>query len=113
MSEPREETIVIGESIGQRGTALIRRLVLEPGGATPWHVDPYLRVSVVIRGEALEIEYRDGHATEHVAIVPGEAGWDEPTDQVHRAVNVGRVPYEEVTVFFLDRPDATPQPLVT
>jgi len=104
---------VIGESIGQRGTALIRRLVLEPGGATPWHVDPYLRVSVVIRGEALEIEYRDGHATEHVAIVPGEAGWDEPTDQVHRAVNVGRVPYEEVTVFFLDRPDATPQPIVT
>jgi hypothetical protein len=31
---------------------------------------------------------------------------------VHRGVNVGREPYEEVTIFFLDRPDAVPQPVV-
>jgi quercetin dioxygenase-like cupin family protein len=109
----REELTVIGETISQRGTTLIRRLVLEPGAATPWHVDPYVRVSVVVRGEALAIEYRDGPETERLAVVPGEAGWDEPTDQVHRAVNVGRIPYEEVTVFFLDRPDASPQPITT
>jgi quercetin dioxygenase-like cupin family protein len=104
---------VIGETVSQRGTTLIRRLILEPGAATPWHVDPYVRMSVVIRGDALAIEYRDTSDAVHVAVVPGEAGWDEPTDRVHRAVNVGRVPYEEVTVFFLDRPDAPPQPLAT
>jgi quercetin dioxygenase-like cupin family protein len=103
--------IVIGETIGQRGTTLIRRLVLEPGVATPWHVDPYHRISIVIRGEALAIEYRDGRETEHLPVLPGEAGWDEPTDQLHRAVNVGRIPYEEVTIFFLDRPDDPPQPI--
>jgi hypothetical protein len=37
-------------------------------------------------------------------------GWDEPTDLVHRGVNVGQHPYEEVTIFFLDHPDAVPQP---
>ena len=36
--------------------------------------------------------------------------WDEPTRRVHRAVNPGASPYEEVTVFFLDAPDADPQP---
>jgi quercetin dioxygenase-like cupin family protein len=102
---------VIGEIITQSGTTLVRRLVLEPGGATPWHVDPYRRISVVVRGEALVIEYRDGRETERVDVHPGEAGWDEPTDRVHRAVNVGQTPYEEVTIFFLDRPDAAPQPL--
>lgn len=102
---------MIGETISQRGTTLIRRLVLEPGAATPRHVDPYVRISVIVRGEALAIEYRDEHETEHLAVVPGESGWDEPTHEVHRAVSVGRIPYEEVTVFFLDRPDASPQPV--
>jgi hypothetical protein len=30
---------------------------------------------------------------------------------VHRGVNVGEQPYEEITVFFLDHPDAEPQPI--
>jgi hypothetical protein len=30
---------------------------------------------------------------------------------VHRAPNLGRFTYEEVTIFFLDRPDALPQPI--
>jgi hypothetical protein len=38
------------------------------------------------------------------------ADWDEPTEKVHRAVNVGSLAYEEVTTFFLDRPGANPQP---
>jgi quercetin dioxygenase-like cupin family protein len=103
--------VVIGEIVGQRGTTLVRRLALEPGSATPWHVDPYRRISVVVRGESLAIEYRDGRETEHVKVLPGEAGWDEPTNLVHRAVNIGRIPYEEVTIFFLNRPDDAPQPL--
>jgi hypothetical protein len=67
-------------------------------------------VSVVLRGDALMIEFRDGDPSERFDVTPGEAGWDEPTDRVHRGINVGEQPYEEVTVFFLDRPDAVPQP---
>jgi hypothetical protein len=36
--------------------------------------------------------------------------WDEPYALLHRGVNIGTTPYQEVTVFFLDRPDAIPQP---
>ena len=103
---------MIGETIDQRGTMLLRRLILEPGEATPWHVDPYHRLSVVIRGDALTIEYRDGGEPEHLRVASGEAGWDAPTDRVHRAVNVGRTTHEEVTIFFLDRPEAVAQPVV-
>lgn len=35
---------------GKRAT-LVRRLRLAPGKATPWHRDPYHRVSVVVRGD--------------------------------------------------------------
>ena len=102
---------MIAETLSQRGTTLIRRLILEPGMATPWHVDPFHRISVVVRGAVLTIEYRDGRECERVEVVVGEADWDAPTDRVHRAVNVGRTTYEEVTIFFLDRPDAVPQPI--
>jgi hypothetical protein len=34
----------------------------------------------------------------------------ETNERVHRAVNVGRLPYEQVTIFLLDRPDVVPQP---
>jgi len=40
----------------------------------------------------------------------GEVDWSEPSDRVHRAVNVGREVFDEVVIFFLDRPDAVPQP---
>lgn len=93
-----------------RGTTLVRRLSLAPGEAMPWHRDPYHRVSVVLRGDALAIEYRDGGEMERFALTPGQVDWDEPFAQIHRGVNVGKEPYEEVTVFFLDRPDAVPQP---
>jgi hypothetical protein len=36
--------------------------------------------------------------------------WEEPTERVHRAVNVGGQPYEQLTVFLLDQPDAVAQP---
>jgi hypothetical protein len=47
-----------------------------------------------------------------VEVTAGDSDWDEPTDQVHRAINVGRTTYEEVTIFFLDRPDAC-QPIAS
>jgi hypothetical protein len=101
---------VIEETLSRRGTTLVRRLVLEPGEATPWHTDPYHRVTVIVRGEALAIEYRDGGGTGRVEVAAGQADWDAPTERVHRAVNVGGDTYEEVAVFFLDRPDAIAQP---
>jgi quercetin dioxygenase-like cupin family protein len=93
-----------------RGTTLVRSLRLAPGEATPWHRDPFHRVSVVTSGEALAIEYREGGEPERFEVSVGQADWEEPTDRVHRAVNVGPGPYEEITVFLLDRPDSEPQP---
>ena len=102
---------MIEEIISHRGTTLVRRLILEAGEATHWHIDPFHRVTVVVRGEALMIEYRDGGRSERFEICAGQSDFDEPTDRRHRAVNVGGTTYEEVAIFFLDRPDAIPQPL--
>jgi quercetin dioxygenase-like cupin family protein len=101
------------ETVLHRGTTLVRRLRLEPGEQMPWHRDPFHRVTVVLRGQALAIEFRDGGAGLRFDVAPGQVDWDEPTDRVHRGVNVGEEAYEEVTVFFLDRPDDVPQPVAT
>jgi quercetin dioxygenase-like cupin family protein len=101
---------VAEQVIHRRDTILVRRLCLAPGEATPWHRDPYHRVTVILGGEALAIEYRDGRPRQRIEITAGQVDWDEPFEDLHRAINVGLLPYEEITVFFLDRPDAVPQP---
>jgi hypothetical protein len=83
---------------------------LAPGESTPWHRDPYHRVTVVLSGDVLAIEYRDGSPGKHFSVHGGQADWDEPSDRIHRGVNVGRETYEEIAVFFLDDSDALPQP---
>ena len=93
-----------------RGNYLVRRQRLLPGEATPWHRDPFHRVTVVLSGELLNIEFRDGGETQSWKITVGEVDWSEPSGRVHRAVNVGKEVFEEVVIFFLDRPDAVPQP---
>ena len=98
------------ETLFRRGTTLVRRLRLAPGEAMPWHRDPFHRVTVTLHGDALEIEYRDGGERVRVEVAPGLVDWDEPTDRMHRGVNVGDGPYEEITIFFLDKPGAIPQP---
>jgi quercetin dioxygenase-like cupin family protein len=98
------------EVLFERGATLVRRLSLAPGEAMPWHRDPFHRVTVILRGDALSIEYRDGGESHRVPVAPGQVDWDEPTERIHRAVNAGSQPYEEITVFFLDRPGAIPQP---
>ena len=75
-----------------------------------WHRDPFHRVAVVLRGDALAIEYRDGSESQRFAVTPGQVDWDEPTDRVHRGVNIGEEPYEEITIFFLEHPEDVPQP---
>ena len=98
------------EEILRRGTTLVRRLRLEPGEAMPWHRDPFHRVTVVLSGDAIAIELRAGGEVERFAVAPGQADWDEPSHRVHRGINVGEQPYEEIAVFFLDRPDDVAQP---
>ncbi len=93
-----------------RGNCLVRRQRLAPGEASPWHRDPFHRVTVVLSGDLLNIEFRDGGETLTWKVTVGEVDWSEPSDRVHRAVNVGKKPFEEVVTFFLDRPDAEPQP---
>ena len=89
---------------------MVRRLRLAPGEAMLWHRDPFLRVAVVLSGDVLSIEYRDGGESQRVEVAPGQVEWEEPSARVHRALNVGEQPYEQVTVFLLDRPDAVAQP---
>jgi quercetin dioxygenase-like cupin family protein len=101
---------MLDEVLYRRDRVLVRRLRLAAGEATPWHRDPFHRVTVIVAGDVLAIEFRDGGATLRHQVVAGQVDWDEPTDRVHRGVNVGEQGYEEVTVFFLDRPDAVPQP---
>jgi hypothetical protein len=101
---------VVEETLHHRGTTSVRRLLLAPGEATRWHRDPLHRVTVVFQGYALAIEFRDGRPKKHVNLTPGQVDWDEPSDQPHRAINIGDVPYEEITIFFLSQPDDVPQP---
>jgi quercetin dioxygenase-like cupin family protein len=93
-----------------RENYLVRRQRLAPGEASPWHRDPYHRVTVVLSGDLLSIEFRDGEETLAWKVTPGEVDWSEPSDRVHRAVNTGKEVFEEVVTFFLDSPDADPQP---
>ena len=98
------------ETITERDDLIIRRHVLEPGEVLPWHTDRCHRFTVVVTGEALSIEYRDTGEVETFPDHPGLAEWDQPQPRVHRGINTGNVPYEEVIVFFLDVPGLEPQP---
>lgn len=93
-----------------RGNYVVRRQRLEPGEATPWHHDPFHRVTVVLSGDLLHIEFRDSGETIPWKVSVGEVDWVEPSERVHRAVNVGKEVFEEVVTFLMDRPDAEPQP---
>ena len=101
------------ETITQRDDLIIRRHILEPGEALPWHTDLCHRFTVVVHGEALSIEYRDSGEIESYEIHPGMTGWDAPQPKVHRGINTGTVPYEEVIIFFINEPGMEPQPEAT
>lgn len=98
------------EIITRRDDIVIRRMVLEPSEAMPWHTDPCRRFTVVVRGELLRIEFRDSGKSVEVPVKPGQADWDEPEPRAHRGVNAGATTYEEVVTFYLQHPGADPQP---
>jgi quercetin dioxygenase-like cupin family protein len=99
------------EVVFRHGTTVVRRLRLAPGEAMPWHRDPFHRVAVIVKGDLLSVEYRDRGESQRFAVRPGQVEWEESIARVHRAVNVGEQLYEQVTIFFVDRPDAEAQPL--
>jgi hypothetical protein len=88
------------ETLTERPDLIIRRHLLEPGETLRWHTDLCQRFTVVVRGEALRIEYRDSEEIETFSVHPGLADWDAPQARVQRAINTGIVPYEEVIIFF-------------
>jgi len=98
------------EVLHHRGNVLVRRQRLAPGEASPWHRDPCHRVTVVLSGDLLRIEFRDSREAQRCKVTPGEVDWSEPGERVHRAVNIGKKVFEEIVIFFLDHPDAAPQP---
>lgn len=98
------------EVITERDDLLIRRLALEPGEATPWHIDTCHRFSVVIQGEHLAIEYHDTGERRGIDVAPGDAGWDAPEPRLHRAVNEGSGTFEEVVSFYREPAGIDPQP---
>jgi quercetin dioxygenase-like cupin family protein len=98
------------QELFRQDNVAVRRLVLAPGEAMPWHRDPYHRVAVIVQGDLLAIEFRGVGERQQVAVTPGQVDWEYPGGRVHRAVNIGQKTYEQVTVFLLDKPDAVPQP---
>ena len=62
---------------------------LRLGEATKWQRDPYHRISVVLNGEILRVEFHDGRPTVEVRVAPGQVDWREPGEPVHQAMNVG------------------------
>jgi quercetin dioxygenase-like cupin family protein len=101
---------VVEETLHHRGTILVRRLLLRPGETTRWHRNPFHCVTVVLNGDALAIEFRDGSPKQQIRVIPGQADWYEPSDRAHRAINIGAAAYEDITVFFLTQPHDIPQP---
>lgn len=63
---------------------------------------------MILSGDELGFEFRDGGESESEPIKAGEVYWLEPTDRVHRAVNTGKQRFEEVTTFFMDGPRRGP-----
>ncbi len=99
------------DTVSEAATLVVRRLTLAPGEATPWHTDACRRLSVIVSGTKLRIEFRDDANAIEVTVQPGLADWDDPEPRVHRAVNSGSETYQEVVAFFRDSDDIEVQPL--
>ena len=98
------------ETITENETLCIRRMMLDAGEPMYWHRDTCKRFTVVVQGTGLCIEFQGEDEAVEFPVHPGMAGWDEPDPRIHRAVNKGSGPYEEVVTFYKESPDVDPQP---
>ena len=94
----------------EKGNVLVRGIVLEPGESSSWHTDSCHRITVILSGDRLAIEFRESGEIRQFDVRAGQVDWEKPTTEVHRAINVGRARYEEIVVFFLSEPGQDPQP---
>ena len=92
----------------ERGNVLVRSSVLEPSEASSWHTDSCHRITVILSGDRLAIEFRESGEVRQFDVRACQVDWDKPTTEVHRAINVGRARYEEIVVFFLSEPGQDP-----
>ena len=53
---------------------------------------PFHNVAVVLGGDLLSIEYHDGGESQRVEVTLGQVDSKQPSERVHRAVNVGSSP---------------------
>jgi hypothetical protein len=58
------------ETITRRDDLVIRRHILEPGEALPWHMDICHPFTVVVTGEKMQIEFRDMGQVETIPVQP-------------------------------------------
>ena len=98
------------EVLYRRSGVLVRRMMLEPGQASPWHRDVCHRVTVVLSGRRLAMEFLAGGPVHEAEVRAGQVDWSAPSSQVHRAINIGHDRYEEVVTFFLGYRGQNPQP---
>jgi len=98
------------ETITDADNLLIRRLTLAAGESMYWHIDRCRRFTVVVAGTRLAIEHMDSGDITEFDVHPGMADWDEPHERIHRAINRGAGPYQEVVTFYRTAPGQDPQP---
>jgi hypothetical protein len=89
---------------------MVRRQRLSPGEAMPWHRDPFHRVAVVLGGDLLSIEYRDGGESHQAEVTSGQVDWEEPSARVHRALTSAKRLTSKLLSSCSTPPDAVPQP---
>ena len=98
------------ELLYTKGNILVRRAILDPGESSAWHTDTCDRLTVILSGDRIAIEFRESGEIHEIDVNPGRVDWDEPTSEEHRAINVGQCRYEEVVTFFLSKSGQDPQP---
>ncbi len=98
------------ETITENPDLVVRKMTLLPGEKTIWHSDSCRRLSVVVSGSRLGIEYRASGQITEFELTTGSVDWDDPQPEVHRAINLGDHSYIEVVTFFRDNETVDPQP---
>lgn len=104
----------LADSLGARGARSPRRSrdICSEERKKPMHFiirqDFYIQCTCSYEGPALNGACRKC-GTDILRTGVGEVYWVEPSERVHRAVNVGKETFEEVITYFMDRPDAQPQ----
>ena len=98
------------EVITKRDDLLIRRQILEPGQAGPWHTDPCHRFSVVVSGTACASSSARPASRSRCRCTRGWRTGTLPSPVSTVPSTSGTLASEEVVSFYLDPPGIEAQP---